>query len=126
MIQNTCGQKNLHIRFHFQIKQEFVIFQFLKCHRQLLSLNMSRNISQKLMLEGEWDELRAKTCLFTQSWTNYFEQGNKSKANWTKLEIINICFYILLDCYCQNAISGSSIKFRSLALGCLQPNLRIF
>ena len=36
MTYNTCGQKNLHMRLHFQIKQTFVIFQFLQCHGGLL------------------------------------------------------------------------------------------
>ena len=30
------GKNNLHMRLHFQIKQKFVIFQFLQCHGGLL------------------------------------------------------------------------------------------
>ena len=41
MTLNTSGGKNLNMRLHSQIKQMFVIFQFLKCHGGLLFFSMS-------------------------------------------------------------------------------------
>ena len=36
--KTLVGKKNLHLRLHFQMKQKFVIFQFLQCHGGLLTV----------------------------------------------------------------------------------------
>ena len=35
-LKTLAGKINLHMRLHFQIKQKFVIFQFLQCYKGLL------------------------------------------------------------------------------------------
>ena len=40
------GKKNLHMK-HSQIKQKFVTFPFLQCHRGLLFFNMSYDWMEK-------------------------------------------------------------------------------
>ena len=41
-----------------------------------------------------------------QTWTKYLEKTKDIKQNWTVIENLDNCFYVIFDCYYKSLISG--------------------
>ena len=90
-LKALVGKKNLHMKLHFQIKQKFVIFNFLQCHGGLLFfvhvLNGLKSfsvfaktlgrISKRVFQENKGRQIFRKMFVFRKIWRALFSWNTR-------------------------------------------------
>lgn len=106
---------------------KFGTFKGLGYFKFLLQVEKSfEDISQKLTFKGEWDNLRTKTCLITQSQKNNLYKATKSSKighNWKK--ILSALGYFL-TAIAKPSFLEASLKLDPLALGYVSNQIQDF